>query len=158
VVVLGNDDKAARTTLQFCTYTRRLTLLVEPGAGRLGRLARDKLVAAGVRILHCRIREAHEADGGLALALDDGSACRTDYLFSLLGWQPRTRPLEGLSLERARNGHLRVDDKNRTSLPGLFAAGDVSNRHSHQVASAVHEGAMAAQAANQVLYPPFQKL
>ena len=43
-------------------------------------------------------------------------------------------------------------------LPGLFAAGDCDNKHSHQVVSAAAEGAMAAQAANHVLYPPLQRL
>ena len=43
-------------------------------------------------------------------------------------------------------------------LPALFAAGDVTDKHTHQVVSAAHEGAVAAQAANQVLYPPAQKL
>jgi len=55
-------------------------------------------------------------------------------------------------------GYLRVDDHQRTSVPGLFAAGDVADGHSHQVATAVHEGATAAQAANHALYPARQRI
>jgi thioredoxin reductase (NADPH) len=60
--------------------------------------------------------------------------------------------LKDLPLERTTAGYVVIDDKNRTNLAGFFAAGDVSNKHSHQVVSAAHEGAMAAQAANHVLY------
>ena len=57
-----------------------------------------------------------------------------------------------------RNGHVRIDDKNRTNLPAFFAAGDVDGKHGHQVITAAAEGAMAAQAANHVLYPAAQRL
>jgi len=39
-------------------------------------------------------------------------------------------------------------------VPGVYAAGDVTSLHSHQVTAAVHEGAQAASAANYFLYPP----
>ena len=64
----------------------------------------------------------------------------------------------GCPVALARNGHVRTDQKSRTSLPTFFAAGDVTNRHSHQVVAAVHEGAAAAMAANHVLYPALQRL
>jgi thioredoxin reductase (NADPH) len=158
VLLLGNDDKAVRTTLQFRTYTRQLTLIVDPDRGSVSRAARDKLLQAGIKLRRCRVRGAHEEDGALSVALEDGTRERCEYVFSLLGSQPRIEPLAGLAVERARNGHLRIDDKNRTSLRGFFAAGDVTNKHSHQIVSAVHEGATAAQAANQLLYPDVQKL
>jgi thioredoxin reductase (NADPH) len=90
--------------------------------------------------------------------LEGGRTLDGDLIFSLYGSVPRTELLRRLPVTLASNGHVRIDDKNRTSLARFFAAGDVTNKHSHQVVSAVHEGAMAAQAANFVLYPPYQKL
>jgi thioredoxin reductase (NADPH) len=160
VLVLGNDDEAARTTLQFLTYTRQLTLLVDPAHARLSRLSREKLGARGVAVLSGRVRSMRSPPGAACLdvALADGRRLRPSYAFSLLGHTARTEPLRGLGLRLTRKGHVRVDDDGRTRLPGLFAAGDVTDRHTHQVVSAAHEGAVAAQAANQVLYPPAQKL
>jgi thioredoxin reductase (NADPH) len=158
VLLIGDDDKAAGTTLQFRTYTRRLTLLVDPASARLSPRARQRLIDAGIRILRGTVRHARTEDGAVGVRLSDGSALRADYLFSLRGPRPRTQPLAELAVELARNGHVRIDDRNRTSLPGLLAAGDVTDKHSHQVASAVHEGAQAAQAANALLYPPLQRL
>ena len=47
-----------------------------------------------------------------------------------------------------------MDSEQRTNVAGVYAAGDVTRLHSHQVATAVHEGATAAFAANYELYPP----
>ena len=159
VLVLGDDDSCARTTLQFLTYTREVTLLVDPARMRLSRLSRERLAEQGVEVRKGRIRSARVREGEcLEVRLDDGSRLRPAFVFSLLGATARTHEVSGLGLALSRKGHIRVDDKNRTALRGFFAAGDVTDRHSHQVATAVHEGAMAAQAANQVLYPAWQKL
>ena len=160
VLVLGNDDVAARTTLQFLTYTRQLTLLVDPAHARLSRLSREKLAARGVEVLFGNVRSMRSPRGAACLdvKLADGRRLRPSYTFSLLGSTARTEPLRGLGVSLTPRGHLRVDDHGRTRLPALFAAGDVTDKHSHQVVSAAHEGAVAAQAANQLLYPPAQKL
>jgi thioredoxin reductase len=92
------------------------------------------------------------------VVLDDGSALRPDYVFSLYGSEPRTEPLRDLPLTLSRSGFVRIDQKNGTNLKAFFAAGDVTDRYSHQVVTAAHEGAAAAMSANHVLYPPRQRL
>jgi thioredoxin reductase (NADPH) len=42
-------------------------------------------------------------------------------------------------------------------VPGVYAAGDATSVHDHQVSAAVHEGNQAACAANYFLYRPVQK-
>ena len=159
VVVLGDTDKAARTTLQFLTYTRKVTLVTDRARGRLSSRARAKLQEGGVIVLEGHVGRVAASRKGLErVVLDDGRTIEADILFSLFGSTPRTALLRQLGVGLAPNGHVRIDDKNHTTHPRLFAAGDVTDKHSHQVISAAHEGAMAAQAANQVLYPPFQRL
>jgi thioredoxin reductase (NADPH) len=160
VLVLGTDDAAARTTLQFLTYTRQVTLLLDPSRARLSPASRDKLAARGVEVLHGRVASMRAPRGSACLhvRLADGRQLRPSYAFSLLGHTARTAPLRGLGLPLTRRGHVRVDDDGRTALPALYAAGDVTDKHTHQVVSAAHEGAAAAQAANQLLYPAAQKL
>jgi thioredoxin reductase (NADPH) len=159
LVVLGDTDKAARTTLQFLTYTRRVTLVTDRARGRLSARARAKLQLGGVNVLEGRVRRVAASKERIErVVLDGGRTLEADILFSLYGSTPRTDLLREVHVELAANGHVRIDDKNHTTHPRLFAAGDVTNKHSHQVISAAHEGAMAAQAANQVLYPPFQRL
>jgi thioredoxin reductase (NADPH) len=159
VLVLGNDDGAARTALQFLTYTRRLTLLVDPERARLSGLSQRKLAEQGVALLRGRVKSVRAPRGEcLAVRLEDGRRLRPSYIFSLLGHTARSGELRHLDIGLTRRGHVRVDEDGRTRLPALFAAGDVTDKHTHQVVSAAHEGAVAAQAANHVLYPPAQKL
>jgi thioredoxin reductase (NADPH) len=159
VLLIGNDDAAARTTLQFLTYTRELTLLVDPARVRLSAPSRTKLADRGVAVVRGRVKSVRAPEGDcLDVRLEDGRRLRPSYLFSLLGHTARTAEVRGLGLGLTRKGHVRIDDKCRTRRRGFFAAGDVTSRHTHQVVSAAHEGAMAAQEANQVLYPAAQKI
>ena len=50
-------------------------------------------------------------------------------------------------------GRVIVDNLNRTTCPGLFAAGDVTNAFAEQVLIAVGEGAKAALSAYDYLLP-----
>lgn len=54
-------------------------------------------------------------------------------------------------------GYVTVDEEQRTNVPRVYAAGDVTRVFSHQVVTAAHEGATAAQAANYDLYRPEQR-
>ncbi len=159
LLALGNTDRAVGTTLQFLTYTREVTFLCDPAKGRPSARARAKLAQDGIAYVEGRVRRViTDPHCVRRVVLDDERTLDADILFSLYGSRPRTELLRALPLALARNGHIRIDDKNRTNLPGLFAAGDCDNKHSHQVISAAAEGAMAAQAANHVLYPPRQRL
>ena len=158
VLLIGRDPSAASTALQFLTYTSELTFAVEPGPITIRSRMRAKLEAEGIRWCSDAARSAKARPRGVDVWFDGGHRERFDYVFSLLGSTARTEGLAALDLRYSRVGHIMTDDKNRTNLPGFFAAGDVNDKHGHQVVSAAHEGAQAAQAANFVLYPPRQRL
>jgi thioredoxin reductase (NADPH) len=158
VLLLGDTERAVSTTLQFLTYTRNLTLVTRPRT-RLSRGCRDKLAAAGIPVLVGAIKRVGMRESEIdEVRLTDGRVLKPELIFSLYGSRPKTDVLASLGVKLARNGHVRTDAKGRTSLRGFFAAGDVTNRHSHQVVSAVHEGGEAALAANHSLYPAHQRL
>jgi thioredoxin reductase (NADPH) len=157
VVLLGNTEKAVSTALQFLTYTRELTFVTD--RPRFSARCRRKLDEAGVRVQRGRIRRVAAGEHGIErVVLDDRSELKPDYIFSLYGSEPRTELLRALPVALTHSGYVRIDDKCRTNVPTFFAAGDVSDKHGHQVAAAVHEGAAAAMSANHVLYPPLQRL
>ena len=158
VLLLGDRERAVSTALQFLTYTEDLLFLAGPGA-RLSARCHRKLGEGGIPLLRGRVKRVLSGEKGIArVVLADGKALRADYIFSLYGSEPRTDLLRALPVALAANGHVRIDEKNRTNVPTFFAAGDVTDRHGHQVVTAVHEGAAAAMAANHVLYPPRQRL
>jgi alkyl hydroperoxide reductase subunit F len=70
-------------------------------------------------------------------------ALALEGVFVQIGLVPNTEFLKG-SLELSRFGEIVIDDKCRTSLPGVFAAGDVTTVPFKQIVIAAGEGAKAA--------------
>ena len=78
------------------------------------------------------------------------SEIRTDGIFVEVGLTPNTGLVKDLA-ELDEQGRVVVNNRNFTSCPGLFAAGDVTNAYAEQVLIAVGEGAKAALSAYEYL-------
>jgi thioredoxin reductase (NADPH) len=61
-------------------------------------------------------------------------------VFIYVGMRPNTEFLRGL-IELATDGYIVADEEGRTSIPGIFAAGDVRKKQLRQIATAVGDGA-----------------
>ena len=64
-------------------------------------------------------------------------------MFVQIGLVPNTEWLKG-TLELSRHGEIVVDPKGATSIPGVFAAGDVTTVPFKQIIIAAGDGAKAA--------------
>jgi alkyl hydroperoxide reductase subunit F len=67
----------------------------------------------------------------------------TDAIFVEIGYEPNTGFLKDLA-ELNNRGEIIIDKNNMSDVPGIFAAGDVTDLHEKQVIVAVGEGAKAA--------------
>jgi thioredoxin reductase (NADPH) len=74
----------------------------------------------------------------------------TDGVFIYIGSIPNSSMVKGL-VELDENGFIITDNLMRTSVPGIFAAGDVRNTTFRQLATAVGDGAIAANTAEKYL-------
>ncbi len=68
--------------------------------------------------------------GSLVAALKDGQTLKADAVMFATGRLPNTRGLgvEEIGVELARNGAVVVDERYRTSVPSIWALGDVTDR------------------------------
>jgi thioredoxin reductase (NADPH) len=73
----------------------------------------------------------------------EGAFVPVDAVFSDLGLLPHSEMVRRIT-EVDAEGYIVVDSRHRTSVPGLFAAGDVCTRFSEQVVIALGDGARAA--------------
>ncbi|MBU0704348.1 MAG: FAD-dependent oxidoreductase, partial [Chloroflexi bacterium] len=85
---------------------------------------------------------------------NETSALDTDGVFVYVGLLPTTKIFEG-QVDMDDNGYIITAHHQRTSAPGVFAAGDVQNPDFRQVVVAAGSGAMAAMAVEKSLshYP-----
>ncbi len=119
------------------------------GLGPRARAAAAELAAAGVRVRLLQPEERLAALSGgpgavrVVLEAPTGRTEMTvDGVFNALEPSPNSGPVAGLT-ELDDSGYVRVDPACRSSRPGLFAAGDVTDVHREQVLVAVGEGAKA---------------
>lgn len=66
-----------------------------------------------------------------------------DGLFIFIGYTPKTDIVRDI-VELDENGYIKVDKKNQTSIPWIFAAGDCVSKPYKQIATAVGDGCNAA--------------
>jgi thioredoxin reductase (NADPH) len=154
VAVVGGGNSAGQAAVWLAKGGALVTLLHR--RADLRETMSDYLIheveKAGVAIRdHSEIAELHGSDGRLeAVTLTDGTHLPFSFLFLFLGAKPCTgwladavaRHADGFILtgEAAGSEHLL-----QTSVPGIFAAGDVRSGSAKRCATAVGEGSMAVQ-------------
>lgn len=149
VFVAGGGNSAGQAVIHLAKYARRVTLLVR--GERLDSHMSDYLVQDIRRRPNVEVRlQTEVVDGGGETSLewigllDHASGTRTEVraaiLFVLIGADPHTEWLAG-GVERDRHGFVITGPSLETSMPGVFAAGDVRVGSVKRVASAVGEGA-----------------
>lgn len=177
VYVVGAGNSAGQTALHLARHARRVTMLVRGDS--LARsmsdyLIREIRVTSNISVRLCtEITEGHGSGHLEALSLDDKLEDRAERvpaaaLFVLIGGEPRTQWLpETVQLESGYilTGRDVVPDRSdpswwppgrvplplETSIPGVFAIGDVRYRSIKRVASAVGDGATAVRLVHEYL-------
>lgn len=144
VGVLGRGGHGLREALFLRGFTSRLTLFTD-GSGHLDAGGRERLAAAGVALEESPLRPGVVEAGGFACRLRDGRVRRLDSLYVALGSRMRSGLARRLGAARSARGELIVDSHMQTTVPGLYAAGDVV-LSLNQMAVAVGQAAIAATA------------
>ncbi len=155
VVVVGKTNAAATEALQLQRFTDKLTVVTDSHECLIDDDCLGRLERAGIPMICDKIMSVVGRRGQFeALLTMSGRRVELDQMFVQHGATPQTGLAEDLGVALSAEGYIAVDTEQRTSVPGVYAAGDITRYHSHQVSTAVHEGGQAASAANYYLYPP----
>jgi thioredoxin reductase (NADPH) len=157
VAVAGNNDEAVEETLFLTKFARRIHLLAQtPELNVSSDLAKEVEEHPKVE-LHggMRLREVlgqQRVEGVRVLPRDgEEQVIPVSGVFIYLqGGKPITDFLAG-QLAGAEDGCLEVDEVMQTSIPGVFAIGDLLCNHLKQAVIAAGEGAVAAMALQRYL-------
>jgi thioredoxin reductase (NADPH) len=154
VAVVGGGNSAGQAAVWLARGGALVTLLHRRGDLRetMSDYLYRELERYGVSVRdRSEIAELHGADGTLeAVTLTDGVRVPFSFIFLFLGARPCTEWL-GEAVARHEDGFLLTGDAAganhllETSVPGIFAAGDVRSGSSKRCAAAVGEGSMAVQ-------------
>ena len=148
VAIIGKDDRGVREAAFLRTYSDRVTLIHVGPAEAL--TEEDELERLGVDLVRASIDDVR-LEGDRVTALSWGGEFRVfDLVYSALGTSPNADLARSLGARIDEDGCMAVDPRQATSIPGLYAAGDVV-RGLNQIAVAGAEAAIAATAIHNTL-------
>ena len=155
---LGHSDRAAALALQLLVFTDKVTLVSWDKRFDLTEERLAGLKEHGVPCYDSSCQVYKCTAGQLeSIVLEDGTELPLDMLFVAQWIEPNTQLAKQLNIKLDEHGYIMTDAEQLTNVEALYAAGDITRLYNHQVTSAVHEGGMAAAAANYYLYEDWQK-
>ena len=143
--VIGYGDRGLGEAVFVArTYSKDVTLLTLGQGMDLDAGERERIETHGIAVVHEPVVNL-DLDGEriTVLRTASGEEHRFEVLYSALGLTIRSELAVGLGADHDGTGALIVDEHNRTTVPGLYAAGGVV-RGLDQVVVAMGHGAIAA--------------
>ena len=158
VAVVGGGDTACEDALYLASLAKKVYMIVRRDVFRASKIMQEKVLGTeNIEVLwNCNTQEVlGDAMGvtGARLLRKDGTVfdIAIDGFFLAIGHTPASE-LFAPYLERDAAGYLVTKaGTSETSLPGVFAAGDVQDPHYRQAITAAASGCMAARDAEKFL-------
>lgn len=155
--VVGEGDLALRSAAELATVAEHVHLIGLSGDSLASPLGKKLANSPNVTILENYSVTEVKGDGfasELIVKSPDGSeqSINTEGTFIEMNLIPNSQMVESL-VDLDEQGRIIVDCYARTNVPGVFAAGDVTNSYAEQVLVAVGEGAKASLSAYEYLLP-----
>ena len=151
IYVVGGGNSAAEEALHLAQLGKRVYLLVRKNTLRWDSAIRERLLCQP-KIEVCYHRELVQLQGEAEMESllirnsETGELTRVPAagcgVFIFIGYRPASELFAG-KLEMDENGYLITDERLQTSVPGVFAAGDVRKKELRQIVTAVSDGAIA---------------
>ena len=152
VVVAGGGDTALTDALYLSKLCSTVTIVHRREEFRAQKALQDKIAKVGnISTVMGRNIVEIKGDGSSVkeVVLDNGETIEADGVFVFIGTVPNSSLVERIA--KTENGFVVTDDSMETTLPGLFACGDVRNTTFRQVVTATGDGAKAAHSADEYI-------
>ncbi len=151
VVVVGGGDTAVEEALYLSRLAKKVYLVHRRNELRASRLLQDRLMSEPrIKIIWNSIVEEIRGDGKAVNAVllentETGEAKElpADGVFIFVGYSPNNQLIPPAVLINEQ-GYVLTDEKCETSVPGIFAAGDLRRKFANQIVVAAADGCVAA--------------
>lgn len=154
LVVVGGGDSAVEEGVYLTRFADKVTIVHRRDKLRAQKILQDRAFANEKIdfIWNATVKQVNEANGKVGsvtlMSTIDGSETEfaADGVFVYIGMDPLTSPFTSLGILNDA-GYIVTDEKMETSVPGIFAAGDVRDKMLRQIVTATGDGSIAAQSA-----------
>ncbi|MDD2463443.1 MAG: thioredoxin-disulfide reductase [Desulfobulbus sp.] len=151
IAVVGGGNTAIQEALHLTKFASKVTIIHRRSELRATKILQEKAFCNqkidfiwNTQVLEIR---GSKTAGVEELLLrhynNEESTLKVTGIFILIGIAPNTQilPLEQLRIDES--GFIITDDEMATSIPGVFAAGDIRSKRARQIVNAAGEGAVA---------------
>jgi thioredoxin reductase (NADPH) len=149
LAVVGSDNTAAQHALTLARTADKVLLICRSNTFKMDAVHKDQIerqnnitLMADTEVSGYNGQEFVESIE-VAAKEKDRQNIAVDGIFLAIGWRPNISALK-LEVQKTAEGYLKANEKLMTSVPGLFAAGDVRDTDMWQVLTACADGARAA--------------
>ena len=164
VLVIGGGNSACITTLYLSGLAAQVTVTHRREAFRAEEsLVSDISSKGNVKILwNTEVQEIKGDKQVKTVTLIDNITKKTseisvDAVFVQVGEAPNSQIAKASGVETDEHGYIKIDIRQQTNLPGVYAAGDVTNHPVKQVGTAVGQGITAALEAYSYVRRPYYR-
>lgn len=155
VVVVGGGDVAAEDAIFLARGCRKVYVVHRRDELRAAKILQDQLFSLPnvEMVWNCTVNEiqGEEQVSGISLhnkKEDKDFVLPADGIFIAVGIAPNTKEFIG-TVDADQGGYLVAGEDCATSVPGIFAAGDVRTKKLRQIVTAVADGANAVASAQE---------
>jgi len=140
--ILANGDAAYHYAFLLTQWTKDLTLFTN-GKPTLTNEQLAKLKEHDIPVIETEIQTLNQSNGQLeSIVLTNGDVHNFNVMYSRVAFVQHTNIVEQLGCELDENGFIKVAEMQKTTVPGIFAAGDCATMM-RSVAVAVADGMRA---------------
>lgn len=152
VVVVGGGDTAVEEATYLAKICKRVYMVVRKDYLRASKIMQERLVQTpNITLMYNHEVVDLKGENNLVAGAvvinnktNEQTVLEVDGIFIAIGHQPNTKVFQG-KIEMDETGYIQVKPfSTETNVPGVFAAGDVADKHYRQAITAAGSGCMAA--------------
>jgi thioredoxin reductase (NADPH) len=164
VIVVGGGNSACITALYLSGLASQVTVIHRKESFRAEEsLVNDLNMKTNIKVMwNTEVQEVKGDKQVRSVVLIDNKTGQTtetpiDAIFVQVGEAPNSQIAQTSGLEVDEHGYIKINIRQQTNLPGVFAAGDITNHPVKQVGTAVGQGITAALEAYAYIRRPYYK-
>lgn len=153
VGVVGGSDAAAVAALQLAEHAKQVYIIYRKAEIRAEPILKNKVNKnKKIKIIpNTEIKEIHGNNFVEKVTFKDGKEFKLDGIFVEIGSIPSVSLAKELGVKINNRNQVTVDKAHKTNIPGVFAAGDITDNPMKQAITAAAEGSIAAMSAYRLI-------